>query len=897
MFNIFTNPNHKIKRKHQDTINEIKVIASNMKQWDNYKLQQQTSKFKKILINDPILDHILPEAFATVKETCRRLFGIELFDVQLLGGIILNQGNITEMKTGEGKTLTATLPAYLNALTGHGVHIVTVNDYLAKRDAEWMGQIYEFLDLATGLIQQNMTTYARQANYHKDITYVTNSELGFDYLRDNMAIEQSNIVQRGFNFCIIDEVDSILIDEARTPLIISGPSDISTDKYTTSNTLAKQLIRDEHYEIDEKAKNVILTDPGIIFCEQFLGIPNIYQLEEPWAQYILNALKAQNIFIKDRNYIVKANEVVIVDEFTGRIMPGRRWSDGLHQAIEAKEKVTVQQENQTLASITYQNFFLLYKKMAGMTGTALTESQEFEKIYKTNVISIPTHKKCIRLDLPDLVYKKEYNKWLAIANECYDMYQIGRPTLIGTTNVEKSELLAKLLDEYKLPYNLLNAKPENVERESQIIAQAGKSKTLTIATNMAGRGTDIILGGNPQQFSKLIIIQTIKNSFLNNGQVKTDYYQSSSEIKDPLDKMINHLKYNDTFKNMTANQIILYTENCIIKHNFNNISDNNNIIHSTYQELYQIYHQNCSYDKDKVIQLGGLHVIGTERHESRRIDNQLRGRAGRQGDPGSSRFFLSLEDNLLRIFGGDKILNLMDTLNIDDDVPIESTILNRSLNNAQKKVESYYYDIRKQLFDYDEVLNNQRQAIYAERNRILNSTYVRDCILEYGESTIDEIINFYIQETNKNDYSSKQTQIIYNKLQTILNLPSEVLDNLFSNMNPQDIKLFLCEQLHITYDLREAYLEQLRPGLVRQLEKYYLLQQIDTAWQEHLEKMANLRESIGWRSYGQQDPLTEYKNEAFTLFINMITYIRETVSYFIMRSRLVIDPDKTIQQS
>nr|YP_009313858.1 Preprotein-translocase subunit a [Hommersandiophycus borowitzkae]SCW22112.1 Preprotein-translocase subunit a [Hommersandiophycus borowitzkae] len=894
MFNLFTHPSTKILRQNEKQIHHIKTLSYSMEKWDDNTLKRQTPKLKNMLQNNRSMDHILPEAFATIQETCRRLFGIKLFDVQLLGGIILHQGNITEMKTGEGKTLTATLPAYLNSLDGKGVHVVTVNDYLAKRDAEWMGQIYNFLDLGTGLIQQNMAPDIRQINYKKDITYITNSELGFDYLRDNMAINKTDIVQQGFHFCIIDEVDSILIDEARTPLIISGPSDIPTNQYITSNTLAQQLINKKHYEIDEKAKNIILTDKGIIFCEEFLGIPNIYQLEQPWAQYILNALKAHQIFLKDRNYIVRNNEVVIVDEFTGRLMPGRRWSDGLHQAIEAKENVSIQQENQTLASITYQNFFLLYNKLAGMTGTAATESREFEKIYKTNVVSIPTNKRCIRADLPDLVYKKEYNKWVAIANECYDMYKLGRPTLIGTTNVEKSELLAKLLDEYQIPYNLLNAKPENVEKESQIIAQAGKSKTLTIATNMAGRGTDIILGGNAKQFSKLIIIQTIKDSFINKNEPELDYYKPSDLIKTYLKHMVKILQHQQIFDHMSPEQILMHTEKCITNYNHNNNITDSTPIYTAYTKILDIYQKDFTQDKDRVIKLGGLHVIGTERHESRRIDNQLRGRAGRQGDPGSSRFFLSLEDNLLRIFGGEKILNLMETLNIDDEIPIESAILNRSLNNAQKKVESYYYDIRKQLFEYDEVLNNQRQAIYAERNRILHSTYVRDCIIEYGERTIDEIINFYHNDKNKDDNNPTTNTIIHQKIQTILNLPHEIVNELFSNMNNREMKYFLYEQFRITYDLREAYLEQLRPGLIRQLEKYYLLQQIDTAWQEHLEKMSNLRESIGWRSYGQQDPLTEYKNEAFILFINMITYIRETVSYFIMRSRLVIDPDKTI---
>jgi preprotein translocase subunit SecA len=891
MFNLLASNKYRILKQYSSTVTEINEIALEMQSWSSIKLRSQTIRLKKHLTQGVSLDVILPEAYATVKEACRRVIGISLFDVQILGGIILYKGNIAEMKTGEGKTLVAILPSYLNALTGKGVHIITVNDYLAKRDSEWVGLVYSFLNISIGLIQQNMDTNNRKKNYKKDITYITNSELGFDYLRDNMSIDKEDIVQRGFNFCIIDEVDSILIDEARTPLILSGPSQTSTEKYKESALISNQLNIEVHYEVDEKARNITLTDEGIKFCERYLNLSNIYYIQDPWAQYILNALKAKKLFIKDRHYIVKNKEIIIVDEFTGRIMPGRRWSDGLHQAIEAKEDVPVQKENQTLASITYQNFFLLYKKLSGMTGTALTEAQEFEKIYKINVVEIPTNKACIRKDLPDLVYKREYDKWIAIANECHDMYKIGRPTLVGTTNVEKSELLAKMLDKYKLPYNLLNAKPENVEREAFIIAQAGQTSTVTIATNMAGRGTDIILGGNAKQTTKLILMEYIQNNLMETVSRKFQENQYNEEVNIILVQMQQVLIKDHTIKKRYKNSVVDIEEYI---YNQNSQSKSAQAIRMAYNKIYEIHEQLFSLNREKVINLGGLHVIGTERHESRRIDNQLRGRAGRQGDIGSSRFFLSLEDNLLRIFGGEKILNLMDKLNIDNDTPIESQILSSSLNNAQKKVESYYYDIRKQLFEYDEVLNNQRQAIYAERNRILYSNYIRDCILEYGESTIDEILNFYLRNNNEVQNRTVAMSHIKCKIQIILNLPKEVIDKNVTRMNTGDIQQFLYEQLRITYDLRESYLEQLRPGLVRQLEKYYLLQQIDKAWQEHLEKMANLRESIGWRSYGQQDPLTEYKNEAFSLFIKMITYIRETVVYLVMRSRLVIDSSTNI---
>ena len=887
MFNLFTQHKSRIFSKYQNTIKQINSLSDQMESWPESQLKLQTKLFKERFIAGEDLDEILPEAFATVKAACKKVLGITLFDVQLLGGIILHKGNIAEMKTGEGKTLTAILPAYLNTLNGNAVHIVTVNDYLAKRDSEWVGTIYQFLGVTVGLIQQDMSQPNRKENYQKDIIYVTNSELGFDYLRDNMCIDKEDLVQTGFHFCVIDEVDSILIDEARTPLILSGPSQISTNKYEISNKVSQTLKNNLHYEIDEKARNIILTDMGIAYCEKELSLSNLYDIQDPWAQYILNALKAKELFTKDRHYLVKNNEVIIVDEFTGRVMPGRRWSDGLHQAIEAKEGVVIQKENQTLASITYQNFFLLYDKLSGMTGTAATEAQEFKKIYKINVLEVPTNQTCLRKDLPDLVYKREYDKWVAIANECYDMYSIGRPTLVGTTNVEKSELLAKMLDTYKIPYNLLNAKPENVEREAEIIAQAGQLKALTIATNMAGRGTDIILGGNAKQLAKLIIIQAIVHglkSFDKFSQLDSTSHDSEA-ISKILTKMYCQIKKDLEQKKSKQDDLVLWIEEAI--NNKCAASTNTTAIYNAYQDLCLIYEASFSVNKGKVLKLGGLHVIGTERHESRRIDNQLRGRSGRQGDSGSSRFFLSLEDNLLRIFGGEKIVSLMNTLQIEDNIPIESKVLSSSLNNAQKKVESYYYDIRKQLFEYDEVLNSQRQAIYAERNRILYSDYIRDCILEYGESTIDEIIRYYIINEEKKGHNSIT---ITNKLKTILNLPQEIVTSSLINMEAEQLGPFLREQFRITYDLREAYLEQLRPGLIRQLEKYYLLQQIDKAWQEHLEKMTNLRESIGWRSYGQQDPLTEYKNEAFALFLNMITSIRETVIYLVVRSRLVIDP-------
>lgn len=873
MFNFFINNNIKELEKivHQTKKNS-EIISS----YSDSELKKQTIKLQEKIAHQLDDDLILPEAFSTVKEAIKRALNIELFDVQILGAAVLHYGKIAEMKTGEGKTLVAFLPAYLNALTKKGVHIITVNDYLAKRDAELARKVYKYLNLQVGLVQQSMSPKERKKEYKCDITYITNNELGFDYLRDNMAIHKEDIVQRDFHFAIIDEVDSILIDEARTPLIISGPSDIATNKYKTSKTISKDLEQNLHYEIDEKAKNISLTEEGIEKCEQLLNINNLYNIHNPWIQYILNALKAKEFFLKNIHYIVKNKEVVIVDEFTGRIMEGRRWSDGLHQAIEAKENIKIQPENKTLASITYQNLFLLYQKLSGMTGTAKTEETELDKIYKLEVQEIPTSKPCKRKDLPDLVYKNEYNKWQAIANECYDMYKIGRPVLIGTTSVEKSEFLASILNELTIPYNLLNAKPENIKRESEIITQAGRKYAITISTNMAGRGTDIILGGNPYTMAKIIFTNYIKEKY--NLKATYNLIEKNSKIQNTLSKIssvITEIKLTQIEINQLLEEIDL-----------NN--DQNNSIYShiknIYLELVEEYKQIFTKEKQEVIKLGGLHVIGTERHESRRIDNQLKGRAGRQGDAGSSRFFLSLEDNLLRIFGGDKISGLMQQLSINDNTPIESIILSKSLDSAQKKVESYFYDVRKQLFDYDEVINSQRQAIYSERKRILKSCFTRDCIIEYGENTIDEILSIYYSENKL-----KNKILMINKISKILNLIEQLDIESMKHMSLTQIKSFLYEQLRITYDLRESYLEQLRPGLIRQLEKYYLLQQIDKAWQEHLEKMSLLRESIGWRSYGQQDPLIEYKNEAFNLFINMVTYIRQTVLYLIMRSRLIIN--------
>nr|YP_010330441.1 preprotein translocase subunit SecA [Rhodella violacea]UNJ18157.1 preprotein translocase subunit SecA [Rhodella violacea] len=811
----FLNYNQRQINQYLPLIKQINDLEDNFKSLSNEQLKQKTLEFKEALSQGKSLEDILPQAFAVVREAGTRVLNLRLFDVQLIGGIILHQGKIAEMKTGEGKTLVGTLPAYLNALTEKGVHIVTVNDYLAKRDAEWTGKIYQFLGLSVGLIQQNMTKQERSASYACDITYVTNSELGFDYLKDNMVVNIDDIVQRNFYYCIIDEVDSILIDEARTPLIISETIGAYTEKYEITKNIGNILLKNEDYEVDEKQRNIILTEKGIVKCENILKLQDLYDLKNPWASYILNALRAKELFQKDIHYIVRDELVIIVDEFTGRIMPGRRWSEGLHQSVEAKENVKIQNESETLASITYQNFFLLYSKLSGMTGTAKTEETELDRIYNLKVISVPTNKPMIRTDLSDLIYTTEYFKWQAIVNECFDMYNTGRPVLVGTVSVDKSELLSKLLTNKNIPHNLLNAKPQNVARESEIIAQAGRKHGVTIATNMAGRGTDIILGGNSS-------------------------YMAKSELVSCLHKIL---------------------QRNISQEGLSKIIDND------------------------YTQLGGLHIIGTERHESRRIDNQLRGRSARQGDPGSSRFFLSLEDNLFRIFGADKIKKTFQLQYFDDDTPIESIILSKALDSAQQKVESNFYDIRKQLFKYDEVLNNQREALYKERRRVLESSYLRDCIIEYAENSIYEMIQFYFK--NKKKQLATHKVYLINQLTYLMGLKDSWYNWDIDDYSAEELISFCFQQVYIAYDMKELYLENHKPGVIRQLERYFLLEQIDQRWKNHLQQMSLLREAVSWRSYGQQDPLMEYKNEAFFLFLSMHRYVRDKVVYSLLRTNLI----------
>jgi preprotein translocase subunit SecA len=920
-------PNTRKLKRYQPIVEEINFLEEEISQLTDDELRKETQNLKSNISAEldfkkqkELLEEFLPRAFAIVREASKRVLDMRHFDVQLIGGMVLNECQIAEMKTGEGKTLVATLPCFLNALTGKGVHVVTVNDYLARRDAEWMGQVHRFLGLSVGLIQQDMNPVERKKNYDCDITYATNSELGFDYLRDNMATDISEVVQRKFNYCVIDEVDSILIDEARTPLIISGQVERPQEKYQKAAELslalvkAKELSKDGidpegDYEVDEKQRSCILTDQGFAKCEEYLGVNDLYNPQDPWAHYITNALKAKELFIKDVNYIIKNHEAVIVDEFTGRVMPGRRWSDGQHQAIEAKENLKIQPETQTLASITYQNFFLLYPGLAGMTGTAKTEEVEFEKTYKLESTVIPTNQIRKRQDWSDQVFKTEIGKWKAVAKETAQIHRDGRPVLVGTTSVEKSELLSSLLSEEEIPHNLLNAKPENVEREAEIIAQAGRAGAVTIATNMAGRGTDIILGGNSDYMARLklkeILIpllvkpdnehkppipkqrnsksksgfstkagsnlkKNISNSSISLFPCKLDEviekklsFLSDELVRNWGDRQLSVLELDDRIA--TAAEKAPIDDKCI------------KLLRESLSDVRKEYEKVLIHEEEKVREAGGLHVIGTERHESRRVDNQLRGRAGRQGDLGSTRFFLSLDDNLLRIFGGDRVANLMNAFRVDEDMPIESGMLTRSLESAQKKVETYYYDIRKQVFEYDEVMNNQRKAVYGERLRVLKGIDLKRQVIGYGERTMIEIVDAYInpdlppEEWNIDQLISKVKEFIY------------LLDDLKSDdinlLSIEELKNYLQEQLRIAYDLKESQIEKIRPGLMREAERFFILQQIDNLWREHLQSMDSLRESVGLRGYGQKDPLIEYKNEGYDMFLEMMTNMRRNVIY------------------
>ena len=868
--------------KYQSLIDQINILENDLKTLSDTELRAKSFKLTKQYEDNQNLDSLIAESFALTREASVRTLGLRHFDVQLIGGLVLNNQNIAEMKTGEGKTLVATLPAVLNAATKKGVHIITVNDYLANRDQVAMGQIYRFLGFDTGLIQENMSTSERQENYNADITYVTNYEVTFDYLRDNGALNLTDVVLRPFNYCIIDEVDSILIDEAQTPLIISNNIETPVEKYIVAAEITDYLKVNLDYTVDEKNKNVVLTANGSKQIEKILNIQDLYDAKDPWIPYIMNALKANALYFNNVHYIIQNNRIIIVDEFTGRIMPDRRWGDGLHQAIEAKEKLSIRQKSETVASITYQNFFLLYPKLCGMTGTGKTAEVEFEKIYKLSVNEIPSAKPILRKDLSDLIYKDQFSKWNAISQACNKISSTGQPILVGTTTVEKSEMLAQLLNEYNLSYEILNAKPENVRRESEIVAQAGAKGSITIATNMAGRGTDIILGGNInfKVQRKLYDILTLSKNYVlskktNNifqSQLIRQFEGSSQRFLSVLLSLLNDsefLKLSDVdilriLKENDRISIPTISYQCSIRFLINELI------------AYSKKHQE---QENKIVKnLGGLYIIGTERNDSRRVDNQLRGRCGRQGDPGTSRFFLSLDDNLLRLFGGPKIQNFMQT-QIADDSPLESDLITRSLDSAQERVEERAYQQRKNLFDYDDVLNKQRNIVYNERRQILESASVQKNIFAHGEQVITELLLELNDETISliENFFGRNLAINYNR----------DFNTIQKEFAPSEIKVYLFTEFWLTYQAKIAELNVYGNGIIESLERSIILVNTDRIWREHLQKMTLLRDAVGWRAYGQKNPLYEYKSEGFQIFENREEILRHLVIYDLLRSYIL----------
>ncbi|KAJ3701427.1 hypothetical protein LUZ61_005132 [Rhynchospora tenuis] len=882
------------RKKYEETVKLINRMESEISNLSDSELRERTTVLKERARNNESLDSLLPEAFAVVREASKRVLGLRPFDVQLIGGMVLHKGEIAEMKTGEGKTLVAILPAYLNALAGKGVHIVTVNDYLARRDCEWVGQVPRFLGLQVGLIQQNMTSEQRRENYACDITYVTNSELGFDFLRDNLAMTVDDLVLRDFNYCVIDEVDSILIDEARTPLIISGLAEKPSDKYYKAAKIASAFERDIHYTVDEKQKTILLTEQGYEDAEEILDIKDLYDPREQWASFVLNAIKAKELFLRDVNYIVRGKEVLIVDEFTGRVMQGRRWSDGLHQAVEAKENLPIQNETITLASISYQNFFLQFPKLCGMTGTAATESTEFESIYKLKVTVVPTNKPMIRKDESDVVFRATNGKWRAAVVEIARMNKVGRPVLVGTTSVEQSEALSEQLLEAGIPHEVLNAKPENVEREAEIVAQSGRVGAVTIATNMAGRGTDIILGGNAEFMARLKLREMLMPRVVKpfDGAVVSPNKLSERKSWKVNESLFPCDLSKDTL--LIAKDAVEIAVKSWGKASLTELEAEERLSYScekgptrdevvaklrdAFTKIVEEYKVYTEEEKKKVIEAGGLHVVGTERHESRRIDNQLRGRSGRQGDPGSSRFFLSLEDNIFRIFGGDRIQGLMRAFRVED-LPIESQMLTKALDEAQRKVENYFFDIRKQLFEYDEVLNSQRDRVYAERRRALVSDNLQSLIVEYAELTMDDILQANIGiDTPKESWDLEK---LIAKLQQYCYLLNDLTPELLASKcsTYEELQEYLRLRGREAYFQKTEIVEKQAPGLMREAERFLILSNIDRLWKEHLQALKFVQQAVGLRGYAQRDPLIEYKLEGYNLFLDMMAQIRRNVIY------------------
>jgi len=763
---IFGSQNERNLKRIAPIVDNINQLEPPIRKLSDAQLQAKTGEFRQRLANEEPLEELLPEAFAVAREAAVRILGMRPFDVQLIGGVVLHQGRIAEMKTGEGKTLVATMPVYLNALTGRGVHVVTVNDYLASRDSEWMGRVYQFLGLEVGCIVHGLDDSQRKHAYNADVTYGTNNEYGFDYLRDNMKFRLDDVVQRELHYAIVDEVDSILIDEARTPLIISGPAEKSTELYYRINRIIPQLREESHYSKEEKSRTVSLTEEGVARAENLLGVENLYDPRNiDMLHHVQQALRAHTLFKKDVDYIVKGGKVIIVDEFTGRLMPGRRYSEGLHQALEAKETVKIENENQTLATVTFQNYFRMYDKLAGMTGTADTEAAEFAKIYKLDVVVMPTHKKMIRIDYPDVIYRTEKEKFKAAVNEIKELHEMGRPVLVGTVSIDKSEKLSGMLVRHGVPHEVLNAKHH--EKEAEIVAKAGQHGAVTISTNMAGRGTDIVLGAG-------------------------------------------------------------------------------------------------------VAELGGLHILGTERHEARRIDNQLRGRSGRQGDLGSSRFYLSLEDDLMRIFAADRISGLMQRIGMEEDEPIEHRMISRAIENAQSRVEAQNFSVRKQLLEFDDVMNQQREVIYQQRREALHGGNLKPAIMDMMEDLLNGVVD---ETTDEKTYSEDwDLETLNNELYRLFGLQLNLTVESLEESTQEELREELLDRVKERYEARE---QEFGEPILRDLENYVLLQTVDSLWKDHLLNMDHLKEGIGLRGYGQQDPLVAYKREGHQLFQEMIERVKE----------------------
>jgi len=875
-------------KRIQPLVDAINELEPEMKKLSDVELSAETPKLRAevqarlegVEDNDPqikqklaeALEPALVRAFAVARESGRRTIGMRHFDVQLIGGIVLHQGKISEMKTGEGKTLVATLPAYLNSLTGRGVHIVTVNDYLARRDAEWMGPIYKMLGLTVGVIVHDLDDAQRRAAYAADITYGTNNEFGFDYLRDNMKYDLKDCVQRGHHYAIVDEVDSILIDEARTPLIISGPAEESTDKYYRIDKIVPKLIRDIDYTLDEKHRTATLTEEGVSKCERMLSLGNLYDpAHMDIIHHVYQGLRAHTLFQRDVDYVVKDGEVIIVDEFTGRQMPGRRWSDGLHQAVEAKENVKIERENQTLATITFQNYFRMYKKLAGMTGTAETEAAEFDKIYKLEVVAIPTNKMLIRIENPDVVYRTEAEKFEAAVNGILQeegtktggirqYHESGQPVLVGSISIEKSEKIAELLKKSGIPHQVLNAKQH--EREAKIIAQAGRRGAVTVSTNMAGRGTDILLGGNPEAMTREYALKNkLAMPYAPAGSVIGA--ATGTETAAEADAASG----NGTAAAASAAMVLFQQEGKIYQ-----------VPLEQWKPLYDQFAEQCRAEHDEVVAMGGLHILGTERHEARRIDNQLRGRAGRQGDPGSSRFFLSLEDDLLRIFGGERVKALMFRLGMTEGVPIESKLISNRIEKAQKAVEAQNFEARKHLLEYDDVMNKQRETIYSLRRAVLEGTDQKELVLEKAEEIAFELVDIYCpREQHPDEWNLTQFS---NEVLNQFGFEPKAAGIDVANLNHDTLADALIEKVNARYEEKEKLFSA---ATLRWLERRILLDVVDAQWKDHLLSLDHLKEGIGLRGYAQKDPLVEFKREAFTLFDDLMDRIdKESVRFLFL---------------